>query len=91
MATPAHKNRPTKTAPKRNAASTANPLTAWLNQQTSAIKFSMERPWFDPASTWITLAAIAIALSLPTSLHLLLKNMQTLTDDKRESPPLPCL
>ena len=64
------------------------PLKRWLNQQSSAIKFSMERLWFNPVSTWITLAAIAIALSLPTSLHLLLKNMQTLTDDKREVPTI---
>ncbi|SEA46482.1 MAG: permease-like cell division protein FtsX [Candidatus Thiothrix putei] len=84
MANPSNK----KTAPKRNAASTTNPLSVWWNQQASAIKFSMERLWFNPVSTWITLAAIAIALSLPTSLHLLLKNMQTLTADKREVPTI---
>jgi cell division transport system permease protein len=84
MTTPTNK----KVAPKRNTSTTANPLSAWWNQQASAIKFSMERLWFNPASTWITLAAIAIALSLPTSLHLLLKNMQTLTADKREVPTI---
>ncbi|OQX09927.1 MAG: cell division protein FtsX [Thiothrix lacustris] len=84
MANPSNK----KTPPKRNAASNANPLNAWWNQQSSAIRFSMERLWFNPVSTWITLAAIAIALSLPTSLHLLLKNMQTLTADKREVPTI---
>ncbi|MEZ5453381.1 MAG: permease-like cell division protein FtsX [Thiothrix sp.] len=77
-----------KAAPKRNVSSSAHPFSAWLNQQMGAIKFSMERLWFNPVSTWITLAAIAIALSLPTSLHLLLKNMQTLTDDKREVPTI---
>lgn len=77
-----------KAVPKRNVPSSSSPFIAWLNQQASAIRFSMERLWFNPASTWITLAAIAIALSLPTSLHLLLKNMQTLTDDKREVPTI---
>ena len=72
---------------KRNTAG-SSPLAAWWNQQTNAITFSMERLWFNPLSTWITLAAIAIALSLPTSLHLLLKNLQTLTADKREVPTI---
>lgn len=84
MANPTNKK---TTAPQRNTAS-VSPLSAWWNQQSSAIKFSMERLWFNPVSTWITLAAIAIALSLPTSLHLLLKNMQTLTADKREVPTI---
>ncbi len=84
MATPSNQKMP----PKRNVSSNATPLSAWWNQQTGAIRFSMERLWFNPISTWITLAAIAIALSLPTSLHLLLKNMQTLTADKREVPTI---
>lgn len=84
MANPA----PTKAAPSRRNVTSASPLSAWFNQQTAAIRFSLERLWFNPVSTWITLAAIAIALSLPTSLHLLLKNMQTLTDDKREVPTI---
>lgn len=78
----------TKQPPKRKASATKNPLTAWFNQQRNAIQFSMERLWINPLSTWITLAAIAIALSLPTSLHLLLKNLQTLTADKREVPTI---
>ncbi len=79
---------PKKAPAKRNATARASPLGAWLNQQFHAVQFSMERLWFNPLSTWITLAAIAIALSLPTSLHLLLKNLQTLTDDKREVPTI---
>lgn len=75
------------TPPRRNTASGGR-WRAWLNQQANAISFSMERLWFNPLSTWITLAAIAIALSLPTSLHLLLKNLQTLTADKREVPTI---
>jgi cell division transport system permease protein len=81
MSTPTNRKAP----PKRNASKT-NPLGAWFNQQKEAMRFSMERLWFNPMSTWITLAAIAIALSLPTSLHLLLKNLQTLTADKRQVP-----
>ena len=81
-------NTPKKLVARRNVVSGARPSQAWINQQTNAIKFSISRLWFNPLSTWITLAAIAIALSLPTSLHLLLKNLQTLTDDKREIPTI---
>lgn len=84
MSAPTNKKLP----PKRNVSSSQNPLAAWFNQQRNAIQFSMERLWINPLSTWITLAAIAIALSLPTSLHLLLKNLQTLTADKREVPTI---
>ena len=79
---------PVKPVPKRNRPSGSRPLHNWFNQQANALKFSMTRLWFNPLSTWITLAAIAIALSLPTSLHILLKNLQTLTDDKREIPTI---
>jgi cell division transport system permease protein len=85
MATPQNKK---TSAKSRNTNSSPGPLKAWFNQQTNAIHFSMQRMWFNPLSTWITLAAIAIALSLPTSLHLLLKNLQTLTSDKREVPTI---
>ncbi|MBK8451743.1 MAG: permease-like cell division protein FtsX [Thiofilum sp.] len=63
-------------------------VSAWWNQQKHAMQFSLQRLWFNSISTWITLATIAIALSLPTSMHLLLKNLQTLTDDKREVPTI---
>ena len=71
---------------KRRQAKRTGPFKAWLHQQKNAIQFSLKRLWFNPVSTWITLAAIAIALSLPTSLSVLLENMQTLTDNKREVP-----
>lgn len=77
-----------KLSPKRNVSGKQNRLVVWLNQQRHALQFSMERLWVNPLSTWITLATIAIALSLPTSLHLLLKNLQTLTSDKREVPTI---
>ncbi|MCK5726344.1 MAG: permease-like cell division protein FtsX [Thiotrichaceae bacterium] len=59
---------------------------SWWNHVNTAMSFSLRRLWFNPISTWITLAAIAIALSLPTGLHLFLKNLQTLTDDQRQIP-----
>ncbi len=59
---------------------------AWWQHVRAAMAFSLKRLWFNPLSTWITLAAIAIALSLPAGLHLFLKNLQTLTDDKRQVP-----
>ncbi len=63
-------------------------LNKWWAHVRAAIAFSLKRLWFNPLSTWITLAAIAIALSLPTGLHLFLKNLQTLTDDKRQIPTI---
>ena len=61
---------------------------AWWAHVRVALVFSLKRLWYNPLSTWITLAAIAIALSLPTGLHLFLKNLQTLTDDKRQIPTI---
>ena len=63
-------------------------LSKWWAHVRAAIGFSLKRLWFNPLSTWITLAAIAIALSLPTGLHLFLKNLQTLTDDQRQIPTI---
>jgi len=63
-------------------------LSNLIGHHKEAINFSLLRLWQTPLSTWITLAAIAIALTLPASLHLLLKNMKTLTDDKREVPTI---
>lgn len=53
-----------------------------------AIKYSLSRLWQSSFSTWITLAAIAIALSLPSSLYLFLSNLKTLADEKREVPTI---
>ncbi len=61
-------------------------MASWWAHVRAALGFSLKRLWFNPLSTWITLAAIAIALSLPTGLHLFLKNLQTLTDDHRQIP-----
>ena len=63
-------------------------LNKWWAHVRAAIGFSLKRLWFNPLSTWITLAAIAIALSLPTGLHLFLKNLQTLTNDQRQIPTI---
>ena len=61
-------------------------FSSWWAHVRAALGFSLKRLWFNPLSTWITLAAIAIALSLPTGLHLFLKNLQTLTNDQRQIP-----
>jgi len=59
-----------------------------ISHHKEAIQFSLTRLWQSPLSTWITLAAIALALSLPSSLYLLLDNLKSLTDDKREVPTI---
>jgi len=53
-----------------------------------AISYSLKRLWQSNLSTWITLAVIGIALCLPSSLYLLLQNLKSLTDDKREVPTI---
>lgn len=53
-----------------------------------AMQNSLARLWQSNLSTWITLAAIGIALCLPSSLYLLLHNLKSLTDDKREVPTI---
>ena len=73
-------------AGKNKQASTAS--IGIFGHHKEALTFSLSRLWQSPLSTWITLAAIAIALSLPASLHLLLKNLKSLTDDKREVPTI---
>lgn len=60
----------------------------WLNQQKQAIDFSIKRLWFNPISAWITLIAIALALSLPTSMHVLVKNLQSLTHNNQSVPTI---
>ncbi len=65
-----------------------SPLLKGLAHHKEAMIHSLLRLWHTPLSTWITLAAIAIALSLPASLHLFLKNLKSLTDDKREVPTI---
>lgn len=80
---------PKKNNPKpRHINQREGSFTSWKNQFLHALGFSLKRLWFSPVSTWITLATIAIALSLPTCMHLLIKNLQTLTDDKREVPTI---
>ncbi|RTZ63604.1 MAG: cell division protein FtsX [Aquificaceae bacterium] len=64
------------------------PIFSRFGQHRIAFKHSLKQLWLTPLSTWITLAAIAIALSLPAGLHLLLQNLKTLTDDKREIPTI---
>ncbi len=65
-----------------------SPSKVLISHHKEAINFSLSHLWQSQLSTWITLAAIAIALSLPASLYLLLQNLKTLTDDKREVPTI---
>ena len=66
----------------------SSPMGSQIGHHKEAISYSLSNLWQSSMSTWITLAAIAIALSLPASLHLLLINLKTLTDDKREVPTI---
>lgn len=66
----------------------SSPLVSTLGHHKDAISFSLLRLWHFPISTWVTLAAIAIALSLPASLYLFLSNLKSLTDDKHQVPTI---
>lgn len=66
----------------------SSPIVSRLGHHKEAMLYSLLRLWHSSLSTWITLAAIAIALSLPASLHLFLKNLKSLTDDRREVPTI---
>jgi len=59
-----------------------------IGHHKEAINYSLKRLWQSNLSTWITLAVIGIALCLPSSLYLLLQNLKSLTDDKREVPTI---
>jgi cell division transport system permease protein len=72
----------------KKQAITTSPLKAWLNQHRNSIQFSTQRLWLNPVSTWMTLAVIALALALPTGLHILLKNLSTIATDQREIPTI---
>lgn len=66
----------------------SSPLRSRITQHKEAFSYSLAHLWQNPISTWITLAAIAIALSLPAGLYILLGNLKTLTDDNREVPTI---
>ncbi len=72
----------------KKQAGTTSPFAAWLNQHKNSIRFSSQRLWLSPLSTWITLAVIALALALPTGLYILLKNLETVASDEREIPTI---
>jgi cell division transport system permease protein len=77
-----------QSAKSQASSQASSPLSNKIGQHKEAMSYSASHLWTSPLSTWITLAAIAIALSLPASLYLLLKNMKSLTDDKREVPTI---
>ncbi len=76
------------TAKSKYSTQASSPIVSSLGHHKEAMQYSLLRLWHSPLSTWITLAAIAIALSLPASLHLFLKNLKSLTDDKRQVPTI---
>lgn len=59
-----------------------------IGHHKEAMGYSLKRLWQSNLSTWITLAVIGIALCLPSSLYLLLQNLKSLTDNKREVPTI---
>ena len=63
-------------------------ISTHIGHHKEAITYSLKRLWQSNLSTWITLAVIGIALCLPSSLYLLLQNLKSLTDDKREVPTI---
>ncbi len=63
-------------------------ISTQIGHHKEAISYSLRRLWQSNLSTWITLAVIGIALCLPSSLYLLLQNLKSLTDDKREVPTI---
>lgn len=63
-------------------------VSTQIGHHKEAISYSLKRLWQSNLSTWITLAVIGIALCLPSSLYLLLQNLKSLTDDKREVPTI---
>lgn len=63
-------------------------LGAHIGHHKEAINYSLKRLWQSNLSTWITLAVIGIALCLPSTLYLLLQNLKSLTDDKRQVPTI---
>ena len=79
---------PSPKKPTKQQASSTSPLMAWINQHRNSIHFSSQRLWLNPFSTWMTLAVIALALALPTGLHILLKNLSTIASDQREIPTI---
>jgi len=63
----------------------SNKISAWLLHHIQSMLFSLGKLYKSPASTLMTIAVIAITLSLPSSFYLFLKNIKDLSGDIRSS------
>ncbi|MBC8209639.1 MAG: cell division protein FtsX [Gammaproteobacteria bacterium] len=60
-------------------------FTAWLMHHLQSLVFSLGKAYRSPSATLMTVAVIAITLTLPSGFYLLLKNIQTISGDLRSS------
>ncbi len=60
-------------------------LSAWSLHHLQSMMFSLGKLYKQPTSTLMTIAVIAITLSLPSSFYLFLKNIKDLSGDIRSS------
>ncbi len=60
-------------------------ISAWSLHHLQSILFSLGKLYKSPAATLMTIAVIAITLSLPSSFYLFLKNVKSLSGDVRSS------
>jgi len=62
-----------------------NPLLAYFLHHLQSMVFSLGKLYSSPTTTLMTVAVIAITLSLPGGFYLFLKNIQTLSGDLRST------
>jgi len=60
-------------------------ISAWTLHHVQSMLFSLGKLYKSPTSTLMTIAVIAITLSLPSSFYLFLKNVKNLSGDIRSS------
>lgn len=60
-------------------------LSAWLGHHAQSLVFSLGKLYRAPASTLMTVAVIAITLTLPAGFYLFMKNIENLSGDLRST------
>ncbi len=60
-------------------------LSAWLGHHAQSMVFSLGKLYRAPASTLMTIAVIAITLTLPAGFYLFMKNIENLSGDLRST------
>ncbi len=60
-------------------------LSAWLGHHAQSLVFSLGKLYRAPASTLMTIAVIAITLTLPAGFYLFMKNIENLSGDLRST------